>query len=578
MSMSELRRGPGRREQDVLLALLLQAGDWIWETDEAFRFTSWQAGAEQAPAAATDPAWLGRCDWEIPGELLYPATWSEHRERLQAHLPFSRLMVRRTVAGAEPVLLHLCGVPRTGPRGRFLGYQGLAWDVSHRHAVGDVLRLLEGIDPLTRLLNRGAFDERAEHLLGQAYAVGQPCALVEIGPAGERLSDEPDARRLRDRDLAAAALALAQTAGPGDLLARRDGDRLLVLLAEVGDLGGARRRAQRLLSALPDLDGARPCAGLALFPRDATTLDGLCEAATAALMTARDEGPAALAERSAASARRAGLRARLAQCLAGDGADRALRLVYQPLVSLCDGRMLGAEALLRWRDPELGEISPGEFVPIAEESGLISRLGDWVLREACRQRSLWRQAGLAPPPIAINLSSAQLRDAGLCARVLGILAESGVAPGEIEIEITETGLLADPREARKALEGLRAAGVRSSLDDFGTGYSSLSHLRDLPIHRLKIDRSFTLACLEDPRSRAIIEAVIDLAHRLGLSVTAEGVENADQLEAMRLLGCDAAQGFHLARPLAAGDFLRHTLEPPARHVPLVAAQTEPPLA
>lgn len=230
-------------------------------------------------------------------------------------------------------------------------------------------------------------------------------------------------------------------------------------------------------------------------------------------------------------------------------------MFYQPLVSMADGRMVSAEALLRWKDLELGDISPTEFIPIAEESGLIIGVGDWVLREVSRQIRIWRQIGLSVPPIAINVSGKQLQQIGCVESMLTVLQQLAVAPSDIEIEVTETTLLDTSAISRENLVRLRNAGVKIALDDFGVGFSSLSHLRELPISRLKIDRSFTVDCMRDARTLTIVKAVIEMARSLGLSVTAEGIETQAQQTWMQHLGCESAQGFLFARPMSAEDFV-----------------------
>jgi EAL domain-containing protein (putative c-di-GMP-specific phosphodiesterase class I) len=222
--------------------------------------------------------------------------------------------------------------------------------------------------------------------------------------------------------------------------------------------------------------------------------------------------------------------------------------------------MIGAEALVRWKDAELGEISPGEFIPIAEESGLIIGLGDWVIREAARARRVWRTLGLDLPPVAINFSGVQLRQLGCVEGLLDVLVECEVPAGDVEIEVTETGLLDTSTVARENLFRLRNAGVTIALDDFGVGFSSLSHLRDLPIQRLKIDRSFTVECMRNPRTLTIVKAVIEMARSLGIAVTAEGIETQAQQTWMQHLGCDSAQGYLFARPMPADDFLKLFLD------------------
>jgi EAL domain-containing protein (putative c-di-GMP-specific phosphodiesterase class I) len=275
---------------------------------------------------------------------------------------------------------------------------------------------------------------------------------------------------------------------------------------------------------------------------------------------AKQNGRATYALFTPAVARRVDLRLRLEQRLRKAIEAREFGLYFQPTVSLADGRIVGAEVLVRWTDAEVGEVSPAEFIPIAEESGLVATLGDWVLRETCRARRTWRAMGLRMPPVAVNVAGVHLRQAGYVETLLGTLAEHGVPAEEIEIEFTETGLLDTSATVRENLERLRRAGVRLALDDFGVGFSSLAHLRDLPIHRLKIDRSFTVECMRDARTLTIVKAVIEMARALGIRITAEGVETLEQQNWMRQLGCDSAQGYLFSRPLTSDEFTRILVE------------------
>ena len=258
-----------------------------------------------------------------------------------------------------------------------------------------------------------------------------------------------------------------------------------------------------------------PSVGISFFPQDGIELDSLLNAADAAMYQAKESGRQTYAFYTPTVARRADLRLRLEQRLRKAVEARDFKLVYQPLISLNDGKLVGAEALIRWRDAELGDIPPAEFIPIAEESGLIVALGEWVIHEACRARRDWRMQGLDIPPLSINMAGVQLRQLGCVEGLLNILNEHDVPPNDIEVEVTETGLLDTSAVSRENLVRMRNAGVRIALDDFGVGFSSLAHLRDLPIHRLKIDRSFTVECMRDARTLTIVKAVIDMARSLG---------------------------------------------------------------
>jgi EAL domain-containing protein (putative c-di-GMP-specific phosphodiesterase class I) len=223
-------------------------------------------------------------------------------------------------------------------------------------------------------------------------------------------------------------------------------------------------------------------------------------------------------------------------------------------LSLVDGRVVGAEALLRWRNPDLGEVMPAEFISVAEDSGLILPIGEWVLRTAIQQMKAWMDAGLAPMIMAINLSAAQFRHAHLPELVTRALADEGLAPEFLELELTESVAMDDPLAAIAVMDELRACGVRMSIDDFGTGYSSLSYLKRFQVYKLKIDQSFVSDLSADPESKAIVRAVISLADSLGMRTIAEGVETEEQLNFLREQGCHEVQGYYYSRPLLPEDF------------------------
>lgn len=262
-----------------------------------------------------------------------------------------------------------------------------------------------------------------------------------------------------------------------------------------------------------------------------------------------------VSEGTAACEARRRLRKRLAEAV--DRGD--FSLVYHPLVSLSDGRVIGAEALVRWCDAEFGNVSPAELIPLAEESGLIFRIGEWVLHEVCRTLHAWRSERFYRIPVSVNMGGVQLCQAGCAEQLLELLQQHGVEPEDLEVDIIETSLIDTSSVSRRNLALLRNAGVRLALDDFGIGFSSLSHLRDLPIHRLKIDRSFTIECMRDARTLTIVKGVIDMSRSLGITVAAEGIETLAQQHWMHHIGCDSAQGFLFSQPVNAEVFRRRFL-------------------
>jgi EAL domain-containing protein (putative c-di-GMP-specific phosphodiesterase class I) len=235
-----------------------------------------------------------------------------------------------------------------------------------------------------------------------------------------------------------------------------------------------------------------------------------------------------------------------------------LALYYQPQISVTDGRLIGAEALIRWQTPELGPISPAEFIPIAEESGLILAIGEWVLRTALTQLKSWIDQGMHPIIVAVNLSAVQFRHAGLPQQVSTILDELQLPPEYLELELTESAAMHDPVAAIDIMNNLHDRGIRMSIDDFGTGYSSLSYLKKFKVYKLKIDQSFVRDISTDPEDKAIVNAVINMAHSLGLKTIAEGVETESQLEFLNAQRCDEVQGYYFSKPLPAAQFEEFT--------------------
>jgi len=440
-------------------------------------------------------------------------------------------------------------------------------DVTERHAAEARARFLARHDGLTGLPNRLGLQEHLDALLPRLAARGGQAALLyfdldrfkEVNdtlghPAGDALL-QAVVERIRHR-------ARADRDG-GDFIARLGGDEFALVTAPTTGLAGdaaadATAIAERLVRAIAqpfDLDGNRVVVGvsigIALCPADGPRFEDLLRHADLALYRAKNEGRGRWRffqpEMSAASQARRGLELELRRALELPGQPEFV-LEYQPLVAVASHRVTGFEALLRWHHPERGLIPPAEFIPVAEEIGLIDPLGELVLARACREAAGWP----APVPVAVNVSALQLRHGGLVAQVARILAESGLDPGRLELEITEGALLRSTERTVAALHRLRAAGVRVALDDFGTGYSSLSHLLAFPFDKIKVDRAFTGQAVTEPNARAIIRAVAGLCAQLGVTMTAEGVETEAQLALLVQEGCQEAQGYLFGRPAPAG--------------------------
>jgi diguanylate cyclase (GGDEF)-like protein/PAS domain S-box-containing protein len=549
-------------------ALTELSSDWYWEMDSELRFTRIEYGAKgPGPGLMPTEELIGRRRWELDIALVEPASWDEHRAALQARQPYRDLLTRSLGRDGSVHYVASSGDPVFDAHGAFLGYRGVSKDVTDQVRAKESIERLARIDSLTQLANRHAFDEQARVELAVAHAQGRRCALLFIDLDNFRLLNNGYGHRAGDEVLRTVAVRLQREIPAPRLLGRRGGDELVALLGDVKDPDSTIELARRLIGVISapmrvlGLDlVVTPSIGISFFPHDGIDLEALVNAADAAMYEAKESGRATYALYTPAVARRVDLRLRLEQRLRKAIESREFMLYFQPTVSLADGRIVSAEVLVRWTDAEVGEISPAEFIPIAEESGLVVGLGEWVLREACKARRAWREMGLQIPTLAVNIAGVHLRQPGYVESLLATLREHGVAPQEVEIEVTETGLLDTSATVRENLVQLRQAGVRLALDDFGVGFSSLAHLRDLPIHRLKIDRSFTVECMRDARTLTIVKAVIEMARALGIKITAEGVETRVQQDWMQQLGCDSAQGYLFSRPLTPEEFMQIYVE------------------
>ncbi len=409
-------------------------------------------------------------------------------------------------------------------------------------------------DPLTQLPNRVLFRDRLAQELAAAASGLTRGALMYVDLDHFKRVNDSLGHSAGDQLLSIVAHRLKACTKEGDTVARLGGDEFTVLLRNVGDGETARQIAERMIRslALPaNLGGRdyqmRASVGVTLFPDDGTELEDVIRQADLAMYRAKAQGRgrAIFFERE--------MTQRPAS-FTDSGLHRALRrrefaLFYQPQFSLADGRLCGVEALLRWQTRYDGIKLPGEFIPAAEHSGLITDIGGFVLDSACGQFAEWARSGIAPRSFSVNVSVQQLKDQGFVALVQKALQQHGIAPASLELELVESAL-ADS-EVEEPLRAIAALGVRLALDDFGTGYSSLNYLRRYPVHTVKLDRSFLDEIPQNESAGALVESVITMAHSLGKRVTAEGVESGGQLEFLRSRGCEAAQGFYLARPMSA---------------------------
>jgi diguanylate cyclase (GGDEF)-like protein/PAS domain S-box-containing protein len=412
-------------------------------------------------------------------------------------------------------------------------------------------------DPLTGLVNRLLFRDRLRQAMLHGRRAGQKAAVLYLDLDGFKALNDQYGHAFGDRLLGAVAERLRAGLRATDTAAREAGDEFLFLLPDSGSASDAGIAARKLLDLLAEPFQLEPhpdvrvsaSIGIVMFPDDADDIDELLAHAEAAMHRAKGAGRSRYHFYSRSLQARASqeleLEAELRQALE----QEQFLLYYQPQVDARRGQLTGVEALVRWNHPRQGVLPPARFIKLAEQTGLIVPLGEWVLRAACRQARRWRDQGLPPLRIAINLAAAQFDDVRLVDRVAGRLIESGVDPRQFEVEITEGSAMRSPDKTVERLMELKAIGIRVAIDDFGTGYSSLGYLKRFPVDTLKIDRTFLHDVPEDQDNATVVSAVIGLARSLGMSVIAEGVETAAQVEFLRERECDELQGFLFSRPI-----------------------------
>jgi diguanylate cyclase (GGDEF)-like protein/PAS domain S-box-containing protein len=434
-------------------------------------------------------------------------------------------------------------------------------DVTERNRMYKQLREGALHDPLTGAANRTLLSERVGHALSRMRRRSATIAVLVANL--DHFKHVNDSRGFSQGDvlLQAAAARIQATLRPGDTVARLGADEFAVLLEEVGHPDGAVEAAERLDEAFASpLDFGNDSLmmtlsiGVATSSTAHTSADELLGNAELAMYAAKDAGRGRVEVFNAGMQHSATERLSLDQDLRRAVERDELRLFYQPFISTASGEIVGCEALVRWQHPLRGLIPPDRFIPLAEETGMISAIDAWVLRNACAQAAAWRRAGRLDLHVAVNVSGRELGRADLVDRVEAALVESDLSPDRLELEITESTAAAQALDALDELRQLRRAGVSVAIDDFGTGYSSLSKLSTFPVDRLKIDRSFMSSIREDSDDDPLVAAMIALAHRLGLEVTAEGVETEVQRAFLRRNGCDLLQGFLFSRPVPADQF------------------------
>ncbi|WP_321913679.1 EAL domain-containing protein [Paraburkholderia sp. J11-2] len=440
--------------------------------------------------------------------------------------------------------------------GRITHHIGIINDVTELIRYQEQLEYQANYDSLTLLPNRNLLRDRLQHALLAAQRHDTGVAVVFIDLDGFKNVNDSLGHSVGDRLLGVVAERLQRCTRTTDTVARHGGDEFVIVLTDTIDeksLIGWMERARALISEPVWIDGTElyvGCSmGASVFPQDGNDAETLMKKADVAMYRAKDMGRNTFQffqpEMNANVGARLNLERRLRRALR----DSEFLLHYQPQVEIEGGRVVGMEALVRWRDPEVGLVSPAQFIPVAEESGLIGPLSDWVLREACRQNRAWQLAGLPPVRVSVNFSAKTFHQRDIAQLVKDVLQETGLEACWLEIELTESTLMRNAEEAVSMLNELHALGIGIAIDDFGTGYSSLSYLKRLPVDRLKIDRSFVADIGTSSDDETITAAIIALAHELQLQVIAEGVETSAQFAFLRDRACDELQGYFFAPPL-----------------------------
>ena len=530
----------------ILITAPSPTGNLIEYVNPAFmRIT----GYDPAEVIGHDCRVLQRDDRDQEGVALIRQALASNREvsavvrnyRKDGALFWNQLFIA-PVPNAEGVITHHIGVIN---------------DVTDLIRYQEQLEYQANYDSLTRLPNRNLLRDRLEHALVVARRHHNGVAVVFIDLDGFKNVNDSLGHSVGDRLLGVVAERLARCSRTSDTVARHGGDEFVIVMTDTVDEQSLIAWMERVRASISEavwVDGTElyvGCSmGASLFPQDGDDAETLMKKADLAMYRAKDMGRNTFQfyqpEMNASAGARLNLERRLRRALR----DNEFLLHYQPQVDIRSGQIVGTEALVRWRDPEVGLVPPSSFIPVAEESGLIGPLTEWVLREACRQNKGWQDEGLPPTRVSVNLSARVFQQRDIATLVMQVLAETGLEPKYLELELTESTIMRNAEEAVSMLNELHALGIGLAIDDFGTGYSSLSYLKRFPVDRLKIDRSFVSDIGVSGDDETITSAIIALAHSLKLQVIAEGVETSAQLDFLRERACDEMQGYYFARPLS----------------------------
>jgi diguanylate cyclase (GGDEF)-like protein/PAS domain S-box-containing protein len=485
-------------------------------------------------------------------------TYTDMWEHLTRGENWQGEFVNRRKDGTEYIeFVHIAPVRQND--GKITHYMAIKEDISKHKQAEEQIRYLANFDALTGLPNRLKMNDHLRYTLNLAKRHEGNFAIMFLDL--DHFKDINDALGHRVGDLLLIELTkrLTVTLRNEDTISRMGGDEFILLLPD-STANGAALVAQKLLEFIAqpfsledNILSVTASIGIALYPADGSDIETLSKNADAAMYRAKKRGRNYYCFFTQEMQKNSQRNLQLSNALHSALKRNEFHLVYQPQLSAKKGAVIGAEALIRWEHPQLGTIPPSEFIPIAEENGMILAIGEWVLRTAISQAAVWNKNTM-PLIMAVNLSAVQFRHPSLPSLITNLLEEAGLPPKYLEIELTESVAMHDPQDAIKVMNTLHEIGIRMSIDDFGTGYSSLSYLKQFKVYKLKIDQSFVRDISTDPEDKAIVNAVIQLAHSLELTTIAEGVETLDQLQYLQAQGCDEIQGYYYSKPVLATVF------------------------
>ncbi len=545
-----------KAERALYRAMIDQVPDYLFVKDTNSRFVIVNRAVAADLGLQPDDL-MRKTDFDLHRRELASKFFADEQKVVSSGEPLLDIEEYVVDAAGKKQWLSTSKVPLRNDRNEVIGIVGVARNISDRKHAEDQIRFMALHDVLTGLPNRSLLMDRLEQALLQAKRNNTQATVIFIDLDNFKLVNDSLGHNAGDTLLKVVAERMVGCVRATDTVARLGGDEFVILLSDQAASAAVSTEifdSLRAAIARPvTIEGQQfhvTCSiGVANFPEDGADPETLLLNADVAMYQAKENGRDSLqfytSEMNEAAFERRLLQEGLREAIA----RQEFELVYQPQVDLRSGAIFAVEALVRWKHPKLGTILPTKFIPLAEESGLIVPLGDWVLREACRQNKAWQDAGMAPISVCVNVSARQFREKNWVKRVAETLQETGLEPQYLELELTESMLMHDVPEAIAAMRGLGTLGVHFSIDDFGTGYSSLSALKSFPVGRLKIDQSFVRNLTGDANDRKIARAIISLGQKLNMKVIAEGVETDEQMAFLRESECDEIQGYHFSKPV-----------------------------